>query len=336
MVEQKLERDPSYEREFERAIEIVNAHNDFVITTHLNPDGDGLGCESALYTALTGMGKKVTIVNAHPTPEIYDYLPFREHFKSDTVHHAMHHEVAIFLECPNEQRSGNVIHLAGDAAHVINIDHHGYNSRYGTVNLIDPTAAAAGEQVWDLLCALPCARNQRMAIGIYTAIATDTGHFKYAGVTPRTHRIIAELLELGVQPSYMNEQLYERVRPEALRLLAMALCGVRYNAGRNLGWFSVTRDMLRETGAVENLTENFVNYVRAVDGVEVAAFFLELANGRIKVSLRSRGAMDVAAVAHEFGGGGHRQAAGVQLPGPLAEAQAQLLAALEARMTSRV
>lgn len=332
MVEQKLERDPDYQAEFERALQVIAQHQDFILTTHLNPDGDGLGCESALLLALTRMGKRVSVVNAHPVPAVYHYLPGQDQFKAESQHTPRHHEVAIVLECPTEDRTGGVLHLPGDAAHVINIDHHAFNSRYGTINLIDPTAAAAGEQVWDLLCGLDCTRDQRMAIGIYTAIATDTGHFKYSAVTPRTHLIIAELLQLGVQAGYMNEQLYEQMPAQALALLARALCGVQYNARRNLGWFSVTRQMLAETGAQENQTENFVNYVRGVAGVEVAIFFTELAHGRVKVSLRSRGAVDVSAVAHELGGGGHRAAAGVTLSGSLNEVQARVLAPLEKRV----
>jgi phosphoesterase RecJ-like protein len=324
MVEQKLERDSTYEREFERAIDIIKQHNDFVLTTHVNPDGDGLGSESALYVALKSMGKKVMVVNANPTPDLYYFLPEREWFLVE-VPHRQQHEVAIFLECPDEERSGNAVELPQGAKYVINIDHHVYNSRYGTVNLIDPTAAAAGEQVWELLCALDCPRNKRMAIGIYTAIATDTGHFKYAGVTSRTHMIIAQLLELGVQPSYMSEQIYERVPSEGLHLLALGLCGVQYNARRNVGWFTVSQDMLEKTGTKANYTENFVNYVRAVEGVEVAVFFLE-------TSFRSRGAVDVSAIAHQFGGGGHQRAAGALISGALSEVQTQVLAAVETRV----
>ena len=331
MVEQKLERDPNYEVELERALEIIAKGRDFVLTTHVNPDGDGLGCESALYLALASMGKQVTVVNADPVPDLYHFLPAGEDFLT-AAKYDRRHEVAILLECPDVQRSGGVLRLPGGAEHVINIDHHVFNTRYGTINLVDPTAAAAGEQIWDLVSALDCPRDQRMAIGIYTAIATDTGHFKYAGVTPRTHRVIAELLELGVQPGYMNEQLYERVPAEGLHLLALGLCGVRYNARRDVGWFSITQTMLAQTHARANQTENFVNYVRAVDGVEVAVFFLETETGKIKVSFRSRGNVDVSTIAVQFGGGGHQRAAGALLAGPLAAAQEQVLAAVEARI----
>ncbi|MBN1595664.1 bifunctional oligoribonuclease/PAP phosphatase NrnA [candidate division FCPU426 bacterium] len=334
MVEQTLERDRDYEQEFEKAVTIIKQYEDFILTTHVNPDGDGLGSESALCLALLSLGKKVTIVNANPTPDLYYFLPERERVLVE-VPHTTKHEVAIFLECPDEKRSGGVIVLPGGATHVINIDHHVFNTRYGTVNLIDPVAAAAGEQVWDLICALGCQRNNRMAIGIYTAIATDTGHFKYAGVTPQTHKIIAQLLELGVQPGYMNEQLYERVPAEGLHLLARGLSQVQYNAQRKVGWFAITQDMLTQTGAKANQTENFVNYVRAVEGVEVAVFFLETSDGRIKVSLRSRGAVDVSTIAHQFGGGGHRRAAGALLSGSMMTVQSAVLREVESRVTSK-
>lgn len=334
MMEQCLERDPLYDREFARAIEVIEKHNDFILTTHINPDGDGLGCESALSLALTGMGKKVTVVNAHAAPALYDFLPNRDSFNV-AARYSRHHEVAIFLECPDEKRAGGVIDISRDADQVINIDHHVFNTRYGTVNLIDPTAAAAGEQVWDLLLGLKCQCDNLMAIGIYTAIATDTGHFKYSSVTAQTHRIIAQLLELGVNPGYMNEQLYERVPSEGLHLLAMSLSQVQYNARHNVGWFSVTQDMLTAAGARESNTENFVNYVRAVEGVEVAVFFLETREGKTKISFRSRGKIDVSIIARQLGGGGHQRAAGILLAEPLESAQARVLTEVEKRVDGK-
>ena len=328
MVEQKLERDRDYLEQLKRAAAIIHANQDFVLTTHLNPDGDGLGCQSALVLALESLGKRVTVANAHPVPDIYHFLPKQETFLAAS-RHLERHDVAIFLECPDQGRAGGVIAVPDGAKEILNIDHHVYNSRYGTVDLIDPAAAASGEQVWDLLDILNCQLTKRMAVGLYTAIATDTGHFKYAAVTPRTHVIVSKLLELGLEPGYMNEQLYERVPAEALKLLGMALAGVQYNAAGTVGWFSVTPDMLAASGAKQNQTENFVNYVRSVDGVQVAVFFFEHANGRVKVSLRSRGAVDVSIIAHQFGGGGHQRAAGTQIEGPLAEVQAKVLAAVE-------
>jgi bifunctional oligoribonuclease and PAP phosphatase NrnA len=334
MVEQKLERDPGYEEEFQRALRIISSHQDFVLTTHLNPDGDGLGCESALSLALTCLGKRVTVVNAHPTPDLYRFLPNVETFRVGP-RPGETHEVAILLECPDEGRIGGAVPIPGGAKELINLDHHVFNTRYGTVNLVDPTAAAVGEQVWDLLNALDCPVDKAMAVGIYTAIATDTGHFKYASVTPRTHRVVAELLELGLETGYLNEQIYERTPAEAVHLLARALCGVRYNPRRSVGWFSVTRQMLTETGARDNQTENFVNHVRAVEGVEVAVFFMETPDGRVKVSLRSRGRVDVSTIAFGLGGGGHTRAAGALLPGPLEAAQARVLAAVEAGLNGK-
>jgi phosphoesterase RecJ-like protein len=335
MVEQKLEKDPAYLQEFERALDIIDRNQTFLLTTHLNPDGDGLGCESALSLALTCMGKTVTVVNAHPVPEIYHFLPNHESFLAETPH-AKTYDVAIMLECPDIQRTGGILQIPGTAQEIINLDHHVFNTRYGTVNMIDPTAAAAGEQVWDLLMALDCPVDKRMAIGIYTAIATDTGHFKYASVTPRTHRVVAQLLELGLEVGYMNEQIYERVPKEALTLLGLALENVQFNAAGTVGWFSVTQAMLKQAGARENQTENFINYVRSVDGVQVAVFFQETREGKIKVSFRSRGRVDVSAFAYSFGGGGHQRAAGATLTGSLAEVQAKLLAALETSMALKV
>ncbi|NTV53666.1 MAG: bifunctional oligoribonuclease/PAP phosphatase NrnA [Candidatus Firestonebacteria bacterium] len=334
MVEQKLEKDPAYVREFERTLDVIDRAQTFFLTTHLNPDGDGLGCESALSLALTCLGKTVTVVNAHPVPAVYHFLPNQETFLTQAPPGVIY-DVAIMLECPDEQRSGGVLPIPGGAREIINLDHHVFNTRYGTVNLIDPTAAAAGEQVWDLLMALDCPVDKAMAIGIYTAIATDTGQFKYPSVTPRTHRVVAQLLELGLEVGFMNEQIYERVPRAAMRLLGMALEKVAYNAAGTVGWFAVTQDMLRAAGAAENQTENFINYVRSVEGVQVAIFFQEMSDGRVKVSFRSRGRVDVSALAYALGGGGHKRAAGVTLTQSLAEAQARVLAAVETSLAPK-
>jgi phosphoesterase RecJ-like protein len=267
----------------------------------------------------------VTVVNAHSVPAIYHFLPNQENFQVGTARGATY-DAAIMLECPDVQRSGGVIPIPGGAKEIINLDHHVFNTRYGTVNLIDPTAAAAGEQVWDLLSALNCPMDKRMAVGIYTAIATDTGHFKYASVTPRTHRVVAQLLELGLEVGFMNEQIYERVPRESLTLLGLALENIQYTADGMLGWFSVTQAMLRAAGAQENQTENFINYVRSVEGVQVAIFFQEMNGDKVKVSFRSRGRVDVSALAYTLGGGGHQRAAGVTLPGSLEQVQAKVLA----------
>jgi bifunctional oligoribonuclease and PAP phosphatase NrnA len=334
MVEQKLEKDPAYVREFERTLEVIERAQTFLLTTHLNPDGDGLGCESALSLALECLGKTVTVVNAHPVPAIYHFLPNQENFLTQPPAGVVY-DAAIMLECPDEQRFGGVLAIPGGARDIINLDHHVFNTRYGTVNLVDPTAAAAGEQVWDLLMALDCPVDKRQAIGIYTAIATDTGQFKYSSVTPRTHRIVAQLLELGLETGYMNEQIYERVPRAAMQLLGMALGQVRYNAAGTVGWFAVTQAMLHAAGAAENQTENFINYVRSVEGVEVAIFFQEMSDGQVKISFRSRGRVDVSALAHALGGGGHKRAAGVTLALTLAEAQTRVLTAVEATLAPK-
>jgi phosphoesterase RecJ-like protein len=335
MVEQKLEKDPVYAQEFKRALDVIKRSQNFLLTTHLNPDGDGLGCESALSLALTCLGKKVTVVNAHPVPAMYHFLPNQETFLTQPPRGVLY-DAAILLECPDVERAGGVLAIPGGAREIVNLDHHVFNTRYGTVNMVDPTAAAAGEQVWDLLVAVDCPVDKRMAIGIYTAIATDTGQFKYSSVTPRTHRVVAQLLELGLEPGYINEQIYERVPRAAMLLLGMALEKIQYNAAGTLGWFAVTQEMLHTAGAAENQTENFINYVRSVEGVQVAVFFQEMSDGQIKVSLRSRGRVDVSALAHELGGGGHKRAAGVTLRLSLAAAQDRVLTAVAAALTAKI
>lgn len=326
-----LPPEPEYRNRLREAADLIRNHRNFFLTTHRNPDGDGLGCESALHAALTKLGKQVTVVNVHPLPETYRFLPASGLFQTKP-REMEHFEVAVFLECPDLERSGMVLPVPGGADHILNIDHHAFNSRFGTVNLIDPSAAAAGEQIWDLLECLDFKVGEEEAVGLYTALATDTGNFRYASVTPQTHRIAAELLAAGVRPGEMNERLYEQTPPEVLKLLSAALARVRFSRDGRLGWFAVTRADVQVSGARENQTENFVNHVRAVKGVDVAVFFQEMNSGEIKISFRSRNRVDVAELARGLGGGGHARAAGVTLRGTLEVVQPRVLEAVEKKL----
>jgi phosphoesterase RecJ-like protein len=319
-----LESQATYQEAFEAILEVFRSAPAFVLTTHLNPDGDGLGCEAALAAALRQLGKKVKVVNHDPLPEVYRFLPLQEMLEVAPLA-LTGEEVVVYLECPSQDRAGACLQGLHPDIRTINIDHHVFNTHYGTYNLVDPGAAAAGEQIWDLLKALGVEISEAVGIGVYTAIATDTGQFMYASVTGKTHRIVAELLDAGLPHDQINQQIYQQLPLSTIRLLSKALGTLSsQNQGRVCS-FHVTRSMLRATGALPSQTENFVNYARAIQGVEVAVFFQEMGTKKIKISLRSRGKIDVFKIAHALGGGGHRRAAGVTLEHALSEARERVL-----------
>jgi phosphoesterase RecJ-like protein len=234
-------------------------------------------------------------------------------------------DVVVLTDCPNPQRTEGLIDQARDAAQVVvNIDHHPDNRRYGHVNWIDVTAAATGEMVYELLTALRVPLTPAIATNLYTAIHTDTGSFRYSNVTARTFTIAAALVAAGARPELVSESLYERRAPDALHWLGEALARVEVSEDGRVGWLALSADSIPER-IVES--EELVNYPRSVASVRVACLLREL-NGTVKVSLRGKGDVDVQKIAAQFGGGGHVNAAGCTVLGPLPEATRLLLSAV--------
>jgi phosphoesterase RecJ-like protein len=227
-------------------------------------------------------------------------------------------------DCPNPRRTEGLIDEARAATGaLVNIDHHPDNQRYGDVNWVDPSAAATGEMVYALLAALPADITPDIATNLFTAIHTDTGSFRYSNVTPGTFRIAAELAAAGAAPAVVSNALYERRPVDALHHLGRALSLVRVSDDGRVAWLALPEGTVPES-FIE--AEELVNYPRSIVSVRVACFLREV-DGKVKVSLRGKGDVDVQVVAARFGGGGHRNAAGCTILGSLDEATRQVLAA---------
>ena len=298
---------------------------------HVHPDADVLGTLLALGLALEARGWSVTYGGPHPAPAALDFLPGVERYRRlDTLDGAF--DVAVLTDCPNPQRTEGLIDHARRAAKLIlNIDHHPDNRRYGDVNWIDLSAAATGEMVYELLLALGVELTPAIATNLFTAVHTDTGSFRYSNVTPRTFTIAAALVAAGAEPAVVSQALYERRAPDALRWLGDALRRIEVSDEGRLAWLALPSDGVPEA-LVES--EELVNYPRSIATVRVACLFRE--RGReVKVSLRGKGGVDVQRIAAEFGGGGHRNAAGCTLDGPLAEAMRRVLAAVRRVLAER-
>jgi phosphoesterase RecJ-like protein len=229
-------------------------------------------------------------------------------------------------DCPNPDRSEGLIQGArGPQSRVLNIDHHPDNRRYGTINWIDPSAAATGEMIFDLVRALGLRLTPAVALNLFAAIHTDTGSFRYSNTTPRTFRIAAELAAAGADPSLVSDRLYQQRAPDSLVQLGEVLRRVRISDDGQVAWLTVPRGAVsRELLEAEDL----VGYPRSVRGVKVAVLLTEEEPGKVKASLRGKGEVPVNAIAHRFGGGGHANAAGCTIPGTLEEAAAAVLQAV--------
>jgi phosphoesterase RecJ-like protein len=212
------------------------------------------------------------------------------------------------------------------------IDHHAEGDFPAHAEVIDPTASSTGELVYELGCRLLGLERLPLEISlpVYVAVLTDTGGFRFGNTHPHTHRLAAELLAAGVNPPEVHHQVYENVKPEAVRLLGLSLASLRVEAGGKLAWLVVTQEHLVQSGARPEDVDGFVDQARAVAGVEMVVMFLELASGRLKVSLRSREPVNVQQVASRLGGGGHKQAAGILMEGPWDTSREAVLAAARA------
>jgi len=291
---------------------------------HVHPDADVLGTLLALGLALEAKSWSVVYGGPHPSPELLAFLPGIDRYRTlDRLDGRF--DVVVLTDCPNPQRTEGLIDQARSAGRVVvNIDHHPDNRRYGHVNWIDVTAAATGEMVYELLTALRLPLTPAIATNLYTAIHTDTGSFRYSNVTSRTFTIAAALVAAGARPELVSQSLYEQRAPDALHWLGEALARVEVSEDGQVGWLALPADSIPER-IVES--EELVNYPRSVASVRVACLLREL-NGSVKVSLRGKGDVDVQQIAAQFGGGGHVNASGCSVAGPLSEATRLVLAAV--------
>jgi phosphoesterase RecJ-like protein len=304
-----------------------------LLTSHLNPDGDAIGSELGLARVLTGIGKRVEVWNAHPVPAVYAVLPGADRIRvgqAPPPDFPRGYDLAVVLECPQLERCGLDGELA--ALPILNIDHHLGNSLYGVATWIDPTQPAVGVMVAELAAALGAAVDPPAANCLFVALATDTGGFRFANATPEAFEAPARLVRAGAEIETVSQWLYERQPEPAVRLLGELLATLERHHGGAIATVHLTAAMFERCGAGAGDSEGLIDTPRAVDGVEAVALFRELGPDEWKVSLRSRGAVDVQAIARRHGGGGHLNAAGCRFRGPLATAESRFVAELAAAL----
>jgi phosphoesterase RecJ-like protein len=303
----------------------------FLIACHENPEGDAIGSELALALALRKMGKTATVLNADPVPRNLLFLP-----GADTVvfrEDGSNYDVAIVVDCGSPDRTGKVEKELRKPPLLVNIDHHRTNGDRGELSLVDPEAAATGILVHEVLTAMGCEIDRDVAVNIYVAVLTDTGSFHYGNSSPEAFRVAGEMVRAGVDPWEVAEQVYETQSVSRLRLLGRVLSSLELSAGGRVASITTMLADLAEFDAGKDALEGFINYPRSVLGAEVAVSFREEAGGVFRVSFRSKGRIDVCAVATRFGGGGHRNAAGCSVPGTLAEVKRKVFDALGAALS---
>lgn len=298
----------------DRILEVIGEGRRFLVASHENPDGDAIASTLALANALREAGKAVVAYNRDGVPVDYRFLPGWANVVT-AVPDDSAFDVGIVLDAGELQRAGNWIR--GACRTLINIDHHPHSEDFGEIYWVDERAGATGALVYRLLQAAGWPISLDVATCIYTSILSDTGSFRYSNADPEAFRIAGEMVALGVDPWSIASGLYESQEEVRLRLLALALPTLDVAPCGTFAAITVTTEMYAATGAKPEHTDRFINYPRSVRGVEVALFFRQVGPERFKVGFRSKGKVDVGALARELGGGGHHNAAGAELGGPL-------------------
>ena len=312
----------------DRIIEELRSNNSFLIVSHINPDGDAIGSSLALAAGLTAIGKKVTVFNNDSVPDIVRFLPG----SSEIIHELSDSDkfdAAIVVDCGTPKQLGEKFNVFKGYKKLLNIDHHATNLNFADVVFLDPVACATGAMIYRILKAMQVEITREIALSIYTTIVVDTGSFHYGNSNPEAFRIAGEMVDIGVEPWVVAENLYESQPEGRIRLHAMALNTLSTHYNGKIGFIMVSNDMYKATGTTAEDTDGIVNYARSLKGVEVAMFIREISPDKYKASLRSKGRVDVTKIAERYDGGGHVNAAGCVLKGSLSEIKKNLLEATE-------
>lgn len=306
------------EREFRQIGQFLTEHDDFLVVSHVQPDGDAVSSTLAVGWLLSCLGKNYVMVNEGPIPRRMSYLWHSEQIvdlSQTTIPRKFSHVISV--DCADFKRIGNGHVLFSDDVQIVNIDHHPTNDAYGAINLIVSNAAATVEIIFDLIHFMEKPLDHDVATALYTGLLTDTGGFRYSSTSPKVMAIASKLLEYGVDGPGLSEKLLEQMTLAQIRLLTRALDGLQISEDGKISWVTVDDEDMRLTGAIHEDLEGIVNYPRNIQGVEVGLLFKVIHENAVKVSMRSAGKVDVARVAQCFGGGGHVRAAGARIEGSL-------------------
>ncbi|WP_211745902.1 bifunctional oligoribonuclease/PAP phosphatase NrnA [Paenibacillus sp. Marseille-Q4541] len=316
----------TYEQALQQGKEFLLEHDDFLIVSHVQPDGDAVSSTVMVGWLLSCLGKKFTMINEGPIPPRMHYMWGASHILNGTLEQpSKPYQYVVCVDCADYERVGRVKHWFTEEKQILNIDHHPTNNGYGEVNIIKDDAAATAEILYDLVEHMGLPWDKDAATAAYTGILTDTGGFRYANTSPKVMAIASALLSHGVNGPELAELLLEQMTLPQLKVLTKALDTLHLSEDRKIAWVVVTPQDMEECGAANDDLEGIVNYPRNIQGVEVGIFFKIITDDVVKVSFRSGGTVDVASLAKEFGGGGHIRAAGARVEGPWTETVEQVV-----------
>lgn len=320
----------TYRHHLMDADRFIKENDDFLIVSHIQPDGDATGSALAVAGMLASLGKTFTLVNEGHTPEKFGFLPFYERIHSYTeAPLSRTYRNVIAVDCADRERVGTVAEAFAEDGILLNIDHHPTNDHYGDVNVVKDTACATAEVLYELTEVMDLRLNESIATCLYTGILTDTGGFRYANTKPEVLHMASKLLEHNVSPAEVAEKCLETVTYAHTCLLKESLGTLDLDIDGRMAMMIVTDEMKQRNGASKDDMDGLVNYARNIEGVEVGVLLKEQEKGEIKASFRSNTYVDVAAIASTFGGGGHVRASGCTIHADMATAKQQVKAEIQ-------
>lgn len=329
------------EKEIKMLKELISKHQKFVLTTHINPDGDAIGSEIAMAEYITHLGKQALIINNSSTPNNYKFLDGNE---SIIVYEDEHHheliasaDVYIILDISDWDRLRTIGQIIKNVPKPkICIDHHHINYNFADIDIIYEEASSTGELVYEFLTKVNFPIRDITARALYTCILTDTGSFRFSNTSARTHQIASKLIEAGVNGKEIYNLVYEQNSRCKMALMGSALSHLNFECDGRLAWFVLTREMFEACQASHWDTEGFPEIPRTISGVEVSLMFTELDTDKVKVSLRSKGQVKINNIAEKFGGGGHHYAAGALVKKSLSDTIPDVLSELKQILSCQI
>lgn len=322
----------TYEKNLESAVQFIKDNDDFLVISHLHPDGDAIGSSLAVSHLLDKLNKRYTVVNEGASPSRFSFLSkFDQIINLATQSLEKTYQHIIAVDIADYTRFGEATHLFTEKPNILNIDHHPTNTCFGSINLIRADAASTTEILIDLIKThFPEHMDAHMAEALYTGLLTDTGGFRYANTNHLVLEKAAYLLKYEFNPSKVAEYALETMTASFLRVLKQALSNLSFAYNQKVAILSISKEEMEQVGATRDDVDGLVAYPRNIEGVEVGVLLKEWEHGEVKVSLRSKEFIDVAAIAQKNGGGGHVRASGFTFQGTLAEAEEHILDELKA------
>lgn len=317
---------------FNAVLKTIRRHKEFLVTTHHNPDADALSSALAMAIFLKGLGKKAHVLNEDECPAWLKFLPATSMFKKAGTVRKVEYDAAIVLDCGDLSRAGGVGKFIQQGKPLVNIDHHTTNDKFGSINMVRPNASSTCEMVFDLLKEAGYPLNKELAMLLYAGIMTDTGSFRYENTSAHSHAVAEELMSFKFSAARMYERLYVGIPVKDMKSFTDVIHKARLSDGNRVYCVSLPRAVVARFSKSFDLKEKLFNFLRSIEGIEVVVILTELNPKEVRVNLRSQNSFDVASLAQQFDGGGHKKAAGCKIYEPLKSAQKTICSAIRKRL----